>query len=75
MDQGETMSEFCVKCSEFEGKLELLQKQHYKEIECMKQKLKNLQEVNAKLESQNEALIMDVAFYGGSLINLSCNNK
>jgi hypothetical protein len=28
-----------------------------------------------KLQSQNEALTLDVAFYGGNLINLSCNNK
>jgi len=69
------MSEFCVRCSEFEGKLELLTKQHYKEMQCMKQKLKDLQEANAKLQNENEALIMDVAFYGGNLINLSCNNK
>jgi len=58
------MSEFCVKCSEKEGQIELLQKQLYeakKEIES--------------LQSHNESLIMDVAFYGGSLINLSCNNK
>lgn len=69
------MSEFCVKCSEFESRIELLTQQHYKEKQCMKQKIKELQEVNAKLERQNEALILDVAFYGGNLINLSCNNK
>ena len=28
-----------------------------------------------KLESENEALIMDVAFYGGSVTNLSCEDK
>jgi hypothetical protein len=28
-----------------------------------------------KLESDNEALVMDVAFYGGNIVNLSCNNK
>jgi hypothetical protein len=28
-----------------------------------------------KLQNQNEALILDVAFYGGNLINLSCDNK
>jgi hypothetical protein len=41
----------------------------------MKQKLKDLKEQNAKLRNENDALIMDVAFYGGNLINLSCNNK
>ena len=69
------MSEFCVKCSEHEANMELLLKQHYKEMQCMKQKLKDLQDANAKLQNQNEALILDVAFYGGNLINLSCNNK
>jgi hypothetical protein len=62
------MSEFCVKCSEKEGELELLRKRHYEEMQCMKEKI-------AKLQNQNEALIMDVAFYGGNMINLSCNNK
>lgn len=69
------MSEFCVKCSEHEVNMELLLKRHYMEMECMKQKLKEIQESNAKLQNENEALIMDVAFYGGNLINLSCNNK
>jgi hypothetical protein len=69
------MSEFCVKCSEHEGNMELLLKQHYKEMQCMKQKLKDLKDVNAKLQNENDALILDVAFYGGNLINLSCNNK
>jgi hypothetical protein len=69
------MSEFCVKCSELEGNMELLTKRHHMEMQCMKQKLKELQEANAKLQNQNEALIMDVAFYGGNLTNLSCNNK
>lgn len=41
----------------------------------MKQKLKDLQDANAKLRNENDALILDVAFYGGNLINLSCNNK
>jgi regulator of replication initiation timing len=55
--------------------MELLMKQHYMEMQCMKQKLKELKEENAKLRNENDALIMDVAFYGGNLINLSCNNK
>jgi hypothetical protein len=45
------------------------------EMQCMKQKLKTLEEANAKLQNENEALVMDVAFYGGGLTNLSCNNK
>jgi hypothetical protein len=62
------MSEFCVKCSELEYQMELLRKRHYEEIQCMKSKIE-------KLQNENEALILDVAFYGGNLINLSCNNK
>jgi len=62
------MSEFCVKCSEKEAEIELLRKRHHEEMQCMKAKI-------AKLESENEALVMDVAFYGGNIINLSCNDK
>jgi hypothetical protein len=62
------MSEFCVKCSELETEIELLRKKHYEEIQCMKIQIE-------KLQNENDALIMDVAFYGGTLINLSCNNK
>ena len=62
------MSEFCVKCSELESQMEMLRTRHYEEIQCMKSKIE-------KLQSQNEALTLDVAFYGGNLINLSCNNK
>jgi hypothetical protein len=62
------MSEFCVKCSELESQMEMLRKKHYEEMQCMKAKIE-------KLRNENDALIMDVAFYGGNLINLSCNNK
>jgi len=62
------MSEFCVKCSEKDAEIEILRKRHYEETQCMKAKI-------AKLQNENEALIMDVAFYGGNMINLSCNNK
>ena len=62
------MSEFCVKCSELESQMELLQKKHFEEIQCMKVEIE-------KLQNENDALIMDVAFYGGNMINLSCNNK
>jgi len=69
------MSEFCVKCTEHEANMEVLNKRYYAEMQCMKQKIKDLQEANAKLQNENDALIMDVAFYGGGLTNLSCNNK
>jgi hypothetical protein len=66
---------FCVKCSAHEANMELLLKHHYMEMQCIKQQLNDLQEVNAKLQTQIEALTLDVAFYGGNMINLSCNNK
>ena len=62
------MSEFCVKCSEKESEIELLRKRHYDEAQCMKAQID-------KLQNENDALIMDVAFYGGNMINLSCNDK
>ena len=62
------MSEFCVKCSEKESENEILRKRHYDEVQCMKAQID-------KLQNENDALIMDVAFYGGSMINLSCNDK
>ena len=62
------MSEFWVKCSEKDGELEILRKRYYEEVKCMKAKIE-------KLQNENDALIMDVAFYGGNMINLSCNNK
>ena len=62
------MSEFCVKCSEKEAELELLRKKYHTEMQCMKNQID-------KLRSENDALILDVAFYGGNITNLSCNNK
>lgn len=66
---------FCTKCLEHEANMELLMKHHYMEMQCMKQKLEKLQEDNDKLQMDNEALSLDVAFYNGSITNLSCNNK
>ena len=57
-------SEFCVKCSEKEAQLELLQKKNW-ELQC---------EVN-KLQEEVDNLSFDIAFYNGSITNLSCNNK
>jgi hypothetical protein len=58
------MSEFCVKCSEKEA-----------EIDVLRTRLHEALQQNEKLRNENDALIMDVAFYGGTMINLSCNNK
>jgi hypothetical protein len=62
------MSEFCVKCSEKDAEIELLRKRHYEEIQRLQTQIE-------KLQNENDALIMDVAFYGGNMINLSCNDK
>lgn len=62
------MSEFCVKCVEKEAQMEIVLKKYYDEIEILKKRIE-------KLENENEALILDVAFYGGNMINLSCDNK
>lgn len=62
------MSEFCVKCVEKESELEILRKKYHTEMQCMKSQID-------KLRSENDALILDVAFYGGNITNLSCNDK
>jgi hypothetical protein len=62
------MSEFCVKCSEKDAEIELLRKRYSEEVTSMKAQID-------KLQNENESLIMDVAFYGGNMINLSCNDK
>lgn len=62
------MSEFCPKCAEKEAQMELIMNKCYNEVEELKKRIE-------KLESEKEALIMDVAFYGGNIVNLSCNDK
>jgi len=62
------MSEFCAKCAEKEAQMEIVMGKLHQEVQTLKQRIK-------KLESENEALIMDVAFYGGSVTNLSCEDK
>jgi cell division protein FtsB len=57
------MSDFCTKCSEKEAQIELMTKQHYKEIQYCKERIENLRQENETLRRQNEALILDVAFY------------
>lgn len=69
------MNMFCDKCSEHEANLELMRTQHFKEMQCMKQKLEEANKLIVKLQYDNESLSFDVAFYNGSLTNLSCNNK
>jgi hypothetical protein len=56
------MSDFCVKCSEKDAQYELLMKQYHKELNCCKERIKNLNEENARLRNLNDALILDNAF-------------
>lgn len=62
------MSDFCVKCSDKEGQIELLRKTHFREMECCKERIKNLKEQNERLLRQNEALILDLAFYNQDIL-------
>jgi cell division protein FtsB len=62
------MKEFCTGCAEREAQLEIVMKKFHDEIDVLKKRIE-------KLEGENEALIMDVAFYGGNMVNLSCNDK
>jgi hypothetical protein len=62
------IGEPCIGCAQKEAELESLTIQHINEIETLRLQME-------KLKSENEALVMDVAFYGGGLTNLSCNNK
>ena len=62
------MSEFCAKCVEKEAQMEVMMNNFHQQIQELKQRIE-------KLESENEALVMDVAFYGGNIVNLSCNDK
>ena len=60
------IGEPCIGCAQKETELESLSIQHSNEI------LDFIIEIE-KLKSENEALMLDVAFYGGGLTNLSCN--
>lgn len=62
------MSEFCTKCAEKDAQIELLRQRHYEEMQCMKQKVE-------KLTTEVDSLSLDLAFYEGHMINLSCNDK
>jgi len=54
----------CIDCAQKDDEINQMRS----EMQCMKAQID-------KLKSENEALVMDVAFYGGNLTNLSCNDK
>lgn len=62
------MSEFCVKCAAHEANIELLMKRHYEEVKELKDQIQ-------KLQTDNDSLSLDLAFYDGKITNLSCNGK
>lgn len=55
------MSEFCTKCAQKEAEMEILNAKHYEEVK--------------KLQEQIDSLSLDLAFYEGKIVNLSCNDK
>ena len=62
------MAEFCVKCAEKEAQFEVMFHKMYAEIQELKKRLDHL-------ENENDKLAFDLAFYNGSITNLSCNGK
>ena len=62
------MSEFCVKCAAHEANIELIMKRHYEEVKELKGQIQ-------KLQTDNDSLSLDLAFYDGKITNLSCNGK
>lgn len=62
------MAEFCVKCAEKEANFEVMFQKMYVEVQELKRRVEHL-------ESENEKLSLDLAFYNGTITNLSCNGK
>lgn len=60
--------EFCTRCVEKEATFEVMFNKMYAEVEELKRRVN-------ELESENEKLSLDLAFYNGSITNLSCNGK
>ena len=63
-----TMNEFCSKCVEKDVQYELLMKRYHQELECCKLRIDELKITNARLQSQNDALILDIAFYDKKIV-------
>ena len=57
------MKEFCSKCAELEAQIEVLAQQHHREMQCMKQRLEESKVQCNKLQAENDALSLDLAFY------------
>lgn len=62
------MSEFCAVCASKDANMEILNKNHYEEVQLLKKRI-------TELETLVDSLSLDLAFYNGQIINLSCNDK
>ena len=62
------MSEFCAICASKDASLEIVQTKHYEEVQRMKARIQ-------ELENLVDSLTLDLAFYEGHVTNLSCNDK
>jgi len=62
------MSEFCQNCVELSTRIELLKQQHYKEMQCMKEKLSDAHQLYKRVHDENERLNLDLAFYDKKVI-------
>lgn len=62
------IKEFCVKCAEKEANFEVMFHKMHAEVEELKRRVD-------ELETENEKLSLDLAFYNGNITNLSCNGK
>ena len=62
------MKQFCARCAEKEAQMEILVTKYYDEITKLKLRVD-------ELETENDKLSFDLAFYNGSITNLSCNDK
>lgn len=60
--------EFCVKCAEKEAQMEIVRMKYHEHVKELEQRLE-------KLEVENDKLSLDLAFYSGTVINLSCDNR
>ena len=62
------MSEFCPICASKDANLEIVARKHYEEVQQLQARIK-------ELEEEVDSLSLDLAFYNGTITNLSCNDK
>ncbi len=62
------MKEFCPNCAELEAQIENMRTQHFKEMQCMKQKLNDASQSYKRVSNENDKLALDLAFYNKDII-------